>query len=173
MDEIKRLIESRQVEATKKQLSKKMLCIAKYSGHKMYSEFGFGSGSMSTQYDSDDWLTEGEKGYANLPEATDDFFEYGYVFDALNSGHNLEIRYMSGDNELRTTYNGYVVYLEIDGKLRAYVPHNNWEEVVERLYQKAKVKEELVVKEEKIESESKFMREATKFLKELRDSWGF
>jgi len=174
MEEIKRLIEERQVMAVKKELTKKLLCVVRNLGSPIVNQTsGYGVGLSSNEYDSEAWLTEDERNLSGMPTATDeDYSENGYIYDSLARGHNFEVRYLTYDKELRAKYNGYVVYLEEDGKLKAYLPHEVWEKLTNDLYDVAKPKDEARKAKEKEEANKGFMRQATKFLKELRDSWG-
>lgn len=171
MDEIKRLIESRQIEAVKKQLTQKLLCIVRNLGQPIYGEAGYGTGSSSNSFDSDAWLTEEERNEDELPTASDDrYSNMGFIYDALQRGHNFEIRYL--DSVLRANYNGFTVYLEEDNKIKAYIPHQIWEKLTNDLYDHAKTLDESRKLQNKEEEKAGFMKKATKFLKELRESWG-
>jgi hypothetical protein len=173
MEEIKRLIEQRQIEAVKKQLTLKLMTVVKSLGQGIYGDFGCGREFSSTAYDPDAWLTEDERSKGGMPTANDDdYSDMGYIFDALNMGHNFEVRWMGWEKELRAKYNGHVVYLDVEGKLRAYVPNATWEGLTDRLYELAKPIDERARQKEKEESQQSYFKQAAKFLKELREAWG-
>jgi len=173
MEEIKRLIEDRQVQAIKREITKKLMCIVRNMGQPIYGNTGFGTGLNVNSYDPDAWLLEEERlqGGDLLLASADDYSSNGYLYDALSIGHNFEIRYM--DTSLRAKYDGHIVYLEEEGKLKAYVPEEKWEQLVAGLYAKAKPLDDQRRVKDKEESKAWFMKQAAKFLEELRKSWGF
>lgn len=172
MEEIKRLIEARQIEATKKQITLKLLSVVRGLGSPVYGEGGFGAGLGGSMYDPEAWMTDAERGQ-EMPTAEDeDYSHIGQLYDALSIGHNFEVRYMTYDKELRASYNGFVVYKEEDNKLTAYVPHPVWEDLLDRLYKKSRPAEEARKEMERKDDEAGFMRQAAKFLSDLRKSWG-
>lgn len=173
MEEIKRLIEARQIEATKKQITLKLMCIVRNLGQGIYGDVGFGAGLGGSSLDTEAWMTPEERG-EEMPTAEDggEYSDMGYLFDALNIGHNFEVRWLVHDRELLAKYNGYTVYQEEEGKLKAYVPNKVWEDLMDRLYVRAKPVEEVNKTDAKKEHDAGFFRQAAKFMKELRDSWG-
>ncbi len=170
MDDIKKLIENRQVQATLKQLTPKLMCIVKHLGQKIMGNEGVGEGLHVTPYDSGIPYLDNEE--QQLPTAEDEPYAIGYIYNGLSIGHNLEIRYLTDDRDLRASYNGYTVYREIEGEIEGYVPNETWENVVDRLYKRAKEKEEQAKKDEKIEKKNTLLKDAKKFLDKLRETWG-
>ena len=57
----------------------------------------------------------------------------GWHFDGLQRGMHLEITYKESDKNLVVYYKGYLVFKEHAGDLRTYVPHDDWENMIERL----------------------------------------
>lgn len=172
MDEIKKLIEDRQMMATKKQLSSKLTIIASNLGSGIYGDTGFGAGLGGSSLDTEAWMLPEEKDEEILDAEDQEYSDMGYLFDSLNMGHNFEIRLLTHEREIRATYNGYVVYLEEEGKLKAYVPNAIWENLVDKLYLQAKPKEDDKRIATKEVNQKRFMQQAAEFMKELRDSWG-
>ena len=153
MEEIKRLVEQRQIESLKKQLPTKMLCILKILGSNVYSDSGYGTGINTNEYDDEFFGDEETNDGNEIKEIPDeDYSDIGWTYTYLKFGTNIEIRYLIHDKELKTTYNGYTVYLEIDGQLKSYVPSPLWEESIDALYLIAKPKEDENKKEEKVNS---------------------
>ena len=173
MEEIQRLVQDRENQATKRQISPKLMTVARSLGQSVFGDMGFGSGLGGSPYDPEAWMSDEEKG-EDLPTAGDgDPSDMGLIYDALNIGHNFEIRYMKHDKQVRAKYDGRIVFLEEEGKIKAYVPNPVWEELLDRIYAKAKPVEETRKIKEKQESKEGFVKQANKFLKELRESWGF
>lgn len=173
MEEIKRLVEDRQNMATKKQLSPKMMTIVVNLGSGIYGDCGFGGGINSSTLNTNEWMLPEETGEDLVATADDvDYSDIGYIFDSLNIGHNFEICYFKNERKLRAKYNGYIVYLEEEGKLKAYVPNSTWESLVDWFYVKAKPIEDKAREKTKNENQKSFMKQTANFMKELRESWG-
>ncbi len=172
MEEIKRLIEERQIMATKKQLSLKMTTIVTNLGSGIYGDVSFGAGLGGSTLDTNAWMLPEEKNEEILDAEEVDYSDLGYLFDALGMGHNFEIRLFKNERELQAKYNGYVVYLEEEGKLKAYVPNSTWENLVDTLYRRAKPIEDEMKEKTKEKNQKSFLKQASKFMKDLRESWG-
>lgn len=97
----------------------------------------------------------------------------GWHFDGLNRGMHLEITYKNSDKNLIVTYKGYVVYKEHSGDLRAYVPSEKWEVLIEKLY-KLSVR---VLKErgklKLVQSNKLSQAKRSAWLGKLWNRWGF
>jgi hypothetical protein len=85
----------------------------------------------------------------------------GMHFDGLGRGMHLEIQYSEEKSELSLTYKGYLAYRETMGEIDTYVPNEEWEGWVERLYrtsreiQRKEKEEEFKNKAEEAEKEKK------------------
>lgn len=175
MEEIKRLKEKREIEATLKKLSSKMQVILQNIGHPMVSH---SSNNSVSYYDNEAWLTEGER-TANKSHGMDTMDEedsgycIGYIYDTLHTGTNIELKYMINERELKATFNGYTVYLEIEGVLHGYAPNDAWESAIESAYARAKLVEESKKKQEKEEKQKQAIKKANTFIQRLRETWGF
>ena len=115
--------------------------------------------------------------------------EVGRTLSALKWGINMELSYLKETkipvkrSELYTewvvaqrvmsvTYKGYVVYREISGDLDSYLPDDEWETALDRIYESCK----------KIKKTDKINRDAEKaeenrnnklgLIARLRDKWG-
>ena len=103
-----------------------------------------------------------------------DIVEIGRFFDGLRYGVHLEIKYMDCKypKELVVTYKGYTVYCEMNNELECYIPRDEWEEQLERLYVMAKQKEQVKIKE--IKSKNKAINKGVMevFLEKLKMKWG-
>lgn len=99
-------------------------------------------------------------------------YEIGLIFDGLSRSINIEIRYLEENNELRVTYEGYVVYKEYAGELHAYVP-GEWEQFIERLFPFAKQKEKDNIKQKKVLFAKEAEANKTSWLRKMANKWGF
>lgn len=62
----------------------------------------------------------------------------GLHFDGLNRGMHMEIKYDDETSELYLTHKGYLVYKECMGEIECYVPNEEWEGWIDRLWQISK-----------------------------------
>lgn len=58
----------------------------------------------------------------------------GHHFCGLNRGMHMEIKYDDEKSELSLTHKGYLVYRETMGDIDTYIPHDEWEGWVEKLW---------------------------------------
>src|ERR1019366_3555113 len=101
------------------------------------SEIMQDGGGMYESSDMDDvWLLEGD-GEDKLPTMEEGGNIIGYIFDGLNMGFHLEIKYLDYRKELNCYHKGHEVYKEVSGELEAYAPYSAWEEMVEHLFKRA------------------------------------
>lgn len=87
----------------------------------------------------------------------------GWHFDGLSRGMHMEIKYDDATSELSLHYRGYPAYRELKGEIIGYVPNEEWEGWIERLYKSAK---EMKRKKQESEFEQK-VKEAEK----SKESW--
>lgn len=173
MEEIKRLKEKREIEATLKKLSSKIQFILQNIGQPIISH-----STGMTSYDNEAWMTEGERmnfrnnGMDTMDEE-DEGYCIGYIYDTLSSGKNVELKYMINERELKASFNGYTVYKEVEGILQGYAPNDAWETVIESAYVRAKSVEESKSKIEKEIKQQKAIKKANTFIQKLRETWGF
>lgn len=96
----------------------------------------------------------------------------GWHFDALNRGLQLEIWFTEEESELKVTYKGYVVYKEQGGDLKAFVPHEEWQQAIESLYSQAR---KLLRKQQDQQNKSKAGRENDSkgtWIDKMKSLWG-
>jgi hypothetical protein len=96
----------------------------------------------------------------------------GVLFDGLSKGVNLEIIYWQSSNQLKVSYKGHVVYLEVAGELEGYVPFDEWENIINRLFEisKNKLKDKNIIKEK--EQKEAINKNKFKFLENIKKRWG-
>jgi hypothetical protein len=171
-DKEKRIKEQRVIEAAKKNLmgaSGKLGSICRYLGESIK---GVG-GSLydSYEYEFDSW---GEEDPDELPtmEIDTSVYSMGYLFDGLSRGMHLEIKYLSYEKKLTCHYEGYEVYQEVEGDLRAYAPRPEWETLIDNLYKITQTTARKKKKQQAAEDKAELKTRAKGFLQKLKDRWG-
>ena len=166
-ERIKSLIEKRTIEATRKELTKKLHVIVKAFGRPVVEQ--------TVQYSMlpDFWEFE----TPDILEAGDEaVYLKGYYFDGLRRGINICIKLMFYDSrpaELDVQYNGYRKYLEIEGELKSYVPGDDWEDAVNRLYGYARPVESQKYQEEQETKKELDKRQAQGLIERFKALWGY
>lgn len=96
----------------------------------------------------------------------------GMHFDGLGMGMHMEIMYSEEKSELSLTHKGFLAYREVMGEVETYVPNEEWEGWIERLYKASK-------KKKRSQNEDDFKRRAheaeiakEKWWDSLRKRWG-
>lgn len=195
----KKIKEQRLIEATKKGLmgiSGKLGVIVKLLGQPLIHQSDGGYGDVFG-YSSTPFYSHEENDEIQTIEVLDDYgspinepnsIEWntnksprkheairaiGWIFDSLNSGTNMEIRYITENSELTVQFNGIYVYRESEGDLRSYVPSDDWESKVESLYKKAKKINENLNKSIKEEKINKAKKDKESWLDKVKKNWGF
>jgi hypothetical protein len=99
-------------------------------------------------------------------------YNEGMLFDGLSRGMHLEIVYWHADSQLKVSFKGYPVYVEIAGELEAYAPFEEWENLIDRLHNVAKDK----VKQNKVQQEKeiadKVQERKSAFWQNIKMRWG-
>lgn len=171
-DKEKRIKERRLIEAAEKNYlgaNGKLGCICRYLGDSIKGE---GSNLFDSYEHS--FETWGDEDPEELPTVDLDTSVYnlGYIFDGLNRGMHLEIKYLSYEKKLTCDYKGYQVYKEVAGNLECYAPFSEWETLIDNLYKitqtTARKKKKQMAEEEK----TKKLTHAVGFLQKLRERWG-
>ncbi len=167
--------EQRTIDANKRNLmgvSGKLGIIARYLGHPIISQSGEGGfGCESNSLDFDTFLYDDDEEIPVIEENTNSH-EIGYVFDGLSIGNHIEIKYLEADHKLIVNYKSYRVYEEIAGDLTAYAPFKEWEEIIDKIYEKARKKQKEMSKDEEEINEQQNAQEALSFFQKLRLRWG-
>lgn len=180
---IKKVIQARTIEATKKNINSKLVCIARNYGSPIIGHY-YDAPLMDEDWSnfndpSHDWSTPDDGEDGTLPRL-------GFIYDSLKLGKNVEIvvmarettniktgkREMEKPTKVKCSYNGYTVYHEEDGRLVCYAPFAEWEEHIDKVYKNATGTDKRRVDKEKSEEE-KIRKKATKqALSKLRMLWG-
>jgi hypothetical protein len=97
----------------------------------------------------------------------------GHHFCGLNRGMHMEIKYDDSTTELYLTYKGYLVYKEIKGELLCYVPIQEWEDNVEKLYKISKEKLRQYKEKEFEQSIKEVEKNKQSWFNSMKKKWGF
>lgn len=96
----------------------------------------------------------------------------GVMFDGLSRGMHLEITYWNANNQLKVSYKGYPVFVEVAGELECYAPFAEWESLIERLFNSAKQRIKQIKEQQEIEKINKIEKNKKTFLQNIRMRWG-
>jgi hypothetical protein len=96
----------------------------------------------------------------------------GWHYESLGMGINLEIFIFDNDKKIKVTYNGKNVYEETSGDLEMYVPYNEWEDAIEKIFKLSKIKEKDKKQVSKENLKIEFERKKKNLLDELNYKWG-
>lgn len=137
---------------------------------------------MEGDHLNDEPLGDGWRSERNYDIANVSLSKIGWLFDSMDRGIHLEIKYKEAikdaDNRtfspsiLEASYKGYLVYQEVSGDLSAYVPSDEWEAHVDKLFLIAKEKEKLANIKEKREKLEMVEKAKTTFWESLKKRWG-
>ena len=169
--EVAKLIEDRQIEASKKDIAKKGLAIIEFLGYDLIDQDGGCSSDVMSFNCSQPYRMETvEYVYGELPTQDTTPGIVGRYFDGLSSGVNLQISHKNENFQIN--FNGNIVYKEQAGQIEGYAPSEDWESRLNSLYvlalKKAKLKESIAAADEVEASDSK----SQKILDYLRSFWG-
>lgn len=96
----------------------------------------------------------------------------GMHFDGLSRSMHMEIKYNEETSELSLTYKGYLAYREVMGDLEVYIPNEEWEGWVEKLWTLSRDKQRKQ-KEEEFKKRTEDAEEAKNtWLESLMKRWG-
>jgi hypothetical protein len=126
-----------------------------------------------------------------LPELDEDMpiFEIGKTFDGLKFGYHIEISYMKhgvvpekdefgktvyrqAAKVLKVMYKGYYVYIEAENELVMFLPHKEWEDIIDIMYKSAEKIGKRIVKDIEEMAVEESRKEKLTFLQRLRETWG-
>lgn len=96
----------------------------------------------------------------------------GILFDGLSRGMHLEIVYWHADSQLKVSFKGYPVYIEIAGELEAYAPSQEWEDLIERLHNVSKDKIKQNKSQQEKELAEKIQERKNAFWQNIKMRWG-
>jgi len=180
-ENIQKIVEERQAEASRKNLSRKFKLIIQALGFAVRSEGGSGSAfeggyahstspqlSEGWEWDLSDDTVEGLP-VADLDAGTGTGIRY---FDALSSGLNLQIFYRENEELIKVTFDGILVYREIRGQVTCYLPSEQWEPHIESFYRLAQKRNREQEKEKKSEEDKEGQGRMKRLFEYLRKNWG-
>lgn len=104
--------------------------------------------------------------------STDFTHNEGIMFDGLSRGVHLEIIYWNSNNQLKVSYKGYPVFVEIAGELEAYAPFEEWESLIEKLFNSAKQRIKQIKQQQEVEKMQKIENNKKNFFQNIRMRWG-
>ena len=124
-------------------------------------------------YDESGVITGGEYKFG-IPVFSEDSdsYEVGYHFEAMKYGFHLEITWKEATREVICKYKGKCVYHEMVGELEMFSPKEEWEKIIDDLFEKTKKQERQNKKEQNKIQEEKLIQEQFKFLEEMKVKWG-
>jgi|SRR5581483_2270867 len=187
LDKQKKIKEQRTAEAISKEymgLDGKFGIILKTLGKPILAQ---GSNNVETT----EWRDVYELEEETIPEEDPDapILEVGRMFSGLKFGYNIEITYMQegtiptkvddyftayelASKVLKVYWNSYLVYLESDGELHQFLPNEEWENIINKIYGSAKKLRVKINQENIEESKNQDVKEKMSFLQMLRQKWG-
>lgn len=167
IEQLKSLVDKRTIEAAKKEITKKLHVIVKAFGRPVIEQ------TMSYSMLPDFWELDAPD---ILESGDDNVYLKGYYFDGLSRGININIKLLFYDlrpAHLEVHYNGTRVYMEVEGELKSFYPHKEWEEALARLYGYAQpVEEQKSMLETEQEQEIERLQTQS-FIKKFKALWGF
>jgi hypothetical protein len=165
-ERIRSLIEQRTIMAARKEVAKKLYTIVKAYGKPVIEQsVPYNSLPNYWELDAPELSEIGEE----------DISLRGYYFDGLRSGVNLCIKMTIYDGravEVQCDYNGYMVFSEENGVVKAYAPFDTWENAVDKLYTNAKPVETRKIQEEKEKQKEVDKKKVLTIMEKLRLLWG-
>lgn len=188
LEKEKILKEQRVTEANLKNymgLEGKFGVILKYLGQSIIAQ---GSNNYNTTDWNDVYNLDEQEG---LPEEDLDapIREIGKVFDGLKHGYHIEISYSKDGTipvkkgEYRTVYEqafkvlkvswkGYLVYLEVEGDLHIFTPVDEWEDIINKMYESAQKIQNKYRLDKILDTQEEVKQNKLGFLERLREKWG-
>lgn len=165
-----RIQEQRTNEATKKNLigmEGKIYMIAKYLGHEIIQD-----SEAPETIDYEGFYKDIEPN--EIPYFTEDSYTnyLGYTYNALNTGHNIEILTFDYEQRIKLFYNGNCVYHEEGSVLLSFIPDEKWEIPLKALYEAVEYKVKNKLEKYKIEEKNIIAKMEEKELEKIRKKWG-
>lgn len=164
-----RIQEQRTNEAIKKNymgMEGKLYLIAKYAGDEIVKQ------SETPEILDFDSIYETDP--VGIPYLDEESYStvLGYNFNGLSNGLHLEITTSEYENKITVYYKSYLVYQEEGGNLISFIPHQSWEEIIEKMYKQ--VQDRLKEKFKKIQKEEEQLLQKMEKdeIDKLRSKWG-
>lgn len=98
--------------------------------------------------------------------------QLGFYYYGLSQGIQLEIKYLHEESSILANYKGIKVYEEKLSELLSYIPQEEWEKHVDKLYLKALEKKNMFQKQLKQENKIELEKKKNSWLQSLRNRWG-
>lgn len=171
MNHEQRIKESRTIEAMKNGymgLEGKFVTIAKRLGQPIMQQSGIYAEATYLENPCD--LKEEEE--ILTMDEFDQSYETGMQFDGLSRGINMSISVHYHLREILVRFKGSIVYKEVSGDLEGYVPNEEWEKEIERLFVLARNREKLIRPIEKKEAVEQNERKKKDIFNYLKTKWG-
>jgi len=164
-----RIIEQRTTEAIKKNLmgyEGKIFLISKILGKEIIKE--------NEASEVLDFYNNYDEDPNSLPTFHEDASSYciGHSFDGLGYGYHLNITFMEYENSIKLWFKGYLCYHEEGGDLRLYIPLEEWENIVNKLFEIAETVILQKMTQMKKDEKKVFAILKNKELQRLRNKWG-
>ncbi len=166
-ERLKSLVEKRTIEAARKELTKKIHIVVKAFGKPVVEQ------AMSYTMLPDFWELDAPE---ILEGGDDNVYLKGYYFDGLSRGINLTIKLMFYDmrpTNLEAHYNGIRVYWEVEGELRSYIPHQEWEDALNRLHGYATPVEAEKTIDEAVKEREAEKKKTQSVIQKFKALWGY
>jgi len=165
------VIEQRQAEAMKKDLTKNLKKIARYLGHELTGNTGSEEGISGSFFENTEYYENDNEDELPIFEGSFDK-TIGYHIDLLSSGIDLQIMYFIKEDSIRVQYLGNKVYEDSANNLIRYLPDDAWERYIKLLLKK--VPEQVKIQErEELAKQSKTSKfQVSKVLEYLSKNWG-
>ena len=96
----------------------------------------------------------------------------GIHFDGLGRGMHMEIMYDEDKSELSLTHKGFLAYREVMGEIDTYIPNDEWEGWIDRLFKTAK---EIQRRNKEVEFNNNALaaeREKLAWWESMKKKWG-
>lgn len=96
----------------------------------------------------------------------------GYHYNGLSNGLHLEITTSEYENSIKVYYKSYIVYHEEGGNLVVFIPHQGWEEIIDKMYQQVQDRIKAIHEKMKKDEEKLLQKLEKEELDRLRNKWG-
>ena len=84
----------------------------------------------------------------------------------------MEIKFSEYESSIKLYYKGYLKYHEEQSILMSYHPEDEWEKVVDLLFERASQKLESLREKRKVDEQKSFATIKNQELQRIRDKWG-
>lgn len=169
MDIEEKIREQRTNEAVKKNymgFEGKLFLIAKILGHAITKQ----SEDMFSLETDDFWKIDDNE-IPTFDEGVS-FHDIGYFYDGTSLGNRIEIVCKENEGTIKLTYKGFACYEEESGFLTKFIPHEDWENIVEKLYEIVEKRIKEKYEEYKAAQKDSLKKVEQDEINRLRNKWG-